>query len=298
MNVAAYRTAEMSLKPMIRLFVRVLALVVCTSPLAGATTGVQEHRESQNNEKQIKQIDDILTSIIPPIESEEFFEAQIAELQAFSSSLLIDRLLHFAASARSMEQATVPGIVLNKIGIDDAELVAHVGKHLTDSDGAIAEQARNWLMGTVDHDSERGPDFSNIRMAMETYRRANEDIPRDLISFMLDQDAEQALIVCMKVFEVGAEQQRQIRWAAHVVDELSWRARWGYEIDEQTIRIAREELERLASSDEWWIRMYVDDQLKKFPSVLTDRLREFQKQLRDAEAGVLKGTHGAVSGGL
>jgi hypothetical protein len=180
---------------------------------------------------------------------------------------LVPQLVVFTRQPRDARAALAPGVIRERLGITDAQLLDGLLPMLEAPDGQQRAQLYNWL-GGIDARSGEPRDFSLYRRVIAARRDAP---PLGLVRYMYDSDAETAVAVLAEVYAEPA-QRRALVEARRPVNQAWAGPRAGRPPDAAQIAAARAALQTLARYPEWWVRAYAAAALVQMPPLRTPEL--------------------------
>ncbi len=176
--------------------------------------------------------------------TEEELRQKLADVQkmAGGDKGLVLQLLYFSAHANGMEQATLPGFILEQLAIPNA-VFAEVCLPLLDSeDEPTRRLAANWLTRT-DHVPKGGVDFSRYEGVL---REKKQNPPHGLIRYMYGRNPQAAVLSMCRLYGDKAAE-------TELTDKLKGDPKAG--------------LQALGDRSEWWAHLYVAETMKKRPEL-------------------------------
>jgi hypothetical protein len=176
--------------------------------------------------------------------TEEELRQKLTDVQkvAGGDKGMVLQLLYFSGHANGMEQAMLPGFILEQLAIPNAVL-AEVCLPLLDSeDDSTRRLAADWLT-RADHVPKGGVDFSRYEGIL---REKKQNLPQGLIRYMYGRNPQAAVLSMSRVYgEKVAE--------TELADKLKGDPKAA--------------LQSLADRPEWWARLYVAETMKKQPQL-------------------------------
>jgi len=176
--------------------------------------------------------------------TEEELRQKLADVQkmAGGDKEMVLQLLYFSAHANGMQQAMLPGFILEQLAIPNA-VFAEVCLPLLDSeDEPTRRLAANWLT-RADQVPKGGADFSRYEAIL---REKKQNPPEGLIRYVYDRNPQAALMAMSRVFGGKAVE-------TELADKLKGDP--------------KASLQALADRPEWWARLYVAEMMKKQPQL-------------------------------
>ena len=172
---------------------------------------------------------------------------------------LLVELLYFSAHARDTRSAAYAAAMQRKLQLTRTARVAILVEYLDAGDPVFQSTLRGVLADYEGRHGNRRPDFSIYRELLAAPLRADQQLPTQLVDYLYEQDAGQAMLLMMRVHRVRAPQQiQQLRWAEHLRQTYRWRMDNGFEDRAEQLRTQlRTELDLLAADETWWIQRYV-----------------------------------------
>lgn len=121
------------------------------------------------------------------------------------------------------------------------------------------------------------PDFS---LYAEYLRAETRDQHPALVTHIFRTDPRAALHMVMVVTDTLREgvNLQALAHDEHLVHDMLWHHQNGFEIEPQRLNNARIALQTLATHDQWWVRLYVAEILRRYPDVGTPQLVERLKR--------------------
>ena len=191
---------------------------------------------------------------------------RLIELDDPSHQRLVPQLVYFACHAKNTKDAMVVGVIIRRLGIPDSAVVRALTPYLETTDLALGKSVRNILGGFEKRAADRRPDFSIYREIIANRLWAGEELPDGLIRYMYDADPGTALLMLMRAHQLREpEDLKVILWAEHVVSDVLWKQRYGFLERDEIEPSAAQELARLSSHEEWWVRLYVAEIMRQHP---------------------------------
>ena len=190
----------------------------------------------------------------------------LAELAGPGYRILVPQLVAFTRQPRDARAALAPGVIRERLGITDAQLLDGLLPMLDAPDGQQRAQLYNWL-GGIDARSGEPRDFGLYRSVIAARRNAP---PLGLVRYMYDSDAETAVAILDEVYAEPA-QRRALVDARRAVSQARAGPRAGLP-DAAQIATARAALQTLARHPEWWVRAYAAAALVQIPPLRTPEL--------------------------
>lgn len=194
---------------------------------------------------------------------------KLAALGGPANRELIAQLIVFARTPHDARTAMAPGVIRERLGITNEQLVDALVPLLDTADAAQRAQVANWL-GGVDTAGDGTRDFSVYRSRIAEQRNTP---PPGLLRYMYETDAPAALLVVADVYgdpvEVAAV--REIR---RPVDAAWSGKRTGQPLDAAQIAAARAALATLARHPDWWVRAYAAASLAQLPPLRAQDLAD------------------------
>ena len=180
---------------------------------------------------------------------------------------LVAQLVVFAGQPRDARAALAPGVIRERLGITDAELLQALLPLLEAPDGAQRAQVYNWL-GGIDARSGEPRDYSRYRGVIAARRDAP---PLGLVRYMYESDAGRAMDTLAEVYAEPAQRSALVD-ARHPAEQAWSTQRAGRPPDAAQIAAARAALQALARHPQWWVRAYVAAALVQIPALRTTEL--------------------------
>ena len=155
---------------------------------------------------------------------------------------IVLQLLYFSAHANGMEQAMLPGFILERLAIPNAILVEVCLPLLESEDEPTRRLAAKWL-SRVDHVPKGGVDFSRYESVLREKKQAP---PQGLIRYMYSRSPEAAVLSMSRVY---GDKAAEMDLAAKLE------------------RDPKDALLSLADRPEWWVKLYVAEKMRKNPEL-------------------------------
>lgn len=191
---------------------------------------------------------------------------RLIELDSPSHQRLVRQLVCFASRAKNTKDAMVLGVIIRRLDIPDVAVVRALTPYLETTDLALAKSVRNILGGLEKRAAGRRPDFSHYRQIIADHLRAGEELPDGLIRYMYDADPGVALLTLMRAHQLREpEGLKAILWAEHAVSDVLWKQRHGFLKRDEIEPPAAQELAKLSSHKEWWVRLYAAEIMRQHP---------------------------------
>jgi hypothetical protein len=204
--------------------------------------------------------------------SEEALAEQMRALVALSGPNyrdLIPQLVVFSMQQHDARDALVPGVLRQRLGITDAQLVEALLPYLSTTDAAQRAQLYNWL-GAVDGLTGERRDF-RVYAAIISARRS--DPPLGLVRYMYESDPSSAATIVAEVYAEPEQRAAQIE-ARRPVDEVRKTRRAARQPDAAQTATARAVLKTLAMDPAWWTRLYAAAVMVQVPELRDPELVE------------------------
>lgn len=216
----------------------------------------------------------------------------LADLAGPSHEQLVRQLVYFASRAQGTKEAMAAGVIIRRLNIPDLSIARALAPCVGADDPAVDKSVRNILGGLEKRSAGRRPDFSVYREIIADHVRAGEKLPDGLIRHMYDADAGVALLTLMRAHQLREpEDLKEILWAEHTVADVLWKQQYGFIGRDEIEPAAALELAKLSVHQEWWVRLYVSEIMRKHPAFrqqgLAEQLTSDNNQLvRESAAGI------------
>jgi hypothetical protein len=165
---------------------------------------------------------------------------------------LVPQLVLLAEESRDTRTGMLPGVIVERLAIPAADVVAALVPLLASEDPARRAQLARMLAHYEDHSLERGADFSVYRPFLEG------EPPAPLVRHLFAADPDAALRALVRAQVREHEELRALLWAWHELADLRWKLRFGFVAPGDLPRAAPEaagELQALARHPRWWARL-------------------------------------------
>lgn len=185
-------------------------------------------------------------------------EQALAALRTMDSAELIPRLVRFSAHAENTREGMAAGVIIERLRLSRSAVIAGLIPHLGTEDEPFDASIRGILRSYEGRDGDRAPDFSIYREFVESAARADEHPPESLVLYLYESDPGAALMLMMRAHGLRDPTEiKAVLWGEHVVADALWRQRYGFLEPGRVDPDAARELSRLATSSQWWARLYV-----------------------------------------
>jgi hypothetical protein len=227
----------------------------------------EEFADSNRQLQPDPRIQNLLQQLLPPVESEEAFQRNLALLRRESPVEVVRQVFLVDFDPRAKELLEFPMIILSKLENVSSHTIAFAFAEYVDTPNkAHRDEIREWLEDEVEGDGRRGPpNFEPYLAGLDSARRAGRPLSAGLIHHMYVVDPREALMVLLRLYQLGPSLGKPLIWSDHVIYEVLWRDEKSFDIDERTLAAANSEIARLSTSEYWWARLYVAEMLRQHP---------------------------------
>lgn len=201
---------------------------------------------------------------------------------------LVEQWAYFRARATHDPEATIPLLFLQLMEVPDYAIVRALAPHMNAKHPKLREIAREQL-GHVDNASggrsSLAPlNFGEYRRYVEHRLRSKEPVPEGFVSYIFLQAPGEALLAYVRASTFSKEQANEYLWSEHVVSDAIWKKEHGFQQEFDAAKpAALEELTALSQHEQWWVRLYVAEILRRHPEfrtpLLMERLRKDEHEL-------------------
>ena len=183
--------------------------------------------------------------------TEEELRQRLADVQqaAGGEKAMVVQLLYFSAHANGMEEAMLPGVILEQLATPNA-VFAEVCLPLLDSEDEFTRRLGSDWLTRADFVSTGGVDFSRYENIL---RAKKQNPPQGLLRYMYERNPQVAVESVARVY--GPEV---------LESEVAAKAQSG----------VKESVDYFAGRSEWWAHLYVTSMMETEPYLRTPELLE------------------------
>ena len=170
--------------------------------------------------------------------------SRLGELSGHDETNLVCQLLYFSAGAKDMQEAMLPGIILKELSISSSAIAEGALALISNDQPALQAVVFNWLGGT-DTTEDGKVDFSRYESILKNVPSSHihENM---LVRYMYDRDPLAASVTMARIYGDTSN-------FSELVSGLH---------DKQITT-----LQNLYNRQEWWVRLYVVEIMKKHPQL-------------------------------
>jgi len=181
--------------------------------------------------------------------TQEELRQKLAEVQkmAGGDKEMVLQLLYFSAHASGMEEAMLPGFILEQLAISKTDFAAAVLPLLDSEDESTRHLAAEHLP-FADANTKGGVDFSRYETIL---REKKQNPPPGLIRYMYGRNPQAAVIAVARVYSPDVPE-----------TEVAVKAKSG----------VKESVNYFAGRSDWWAHLYVAAMMEKEPYLRTPEL--------------------------
>lgn len=166
--------------------------------------------------------------------------SRLREIAGNDEAYLVCQLLHFSSRATEMQEAMLPGVILNELNINTSTIADGALALIGTDDPSLRVVVYNWLGGTdITEDGE--VDYSRYETILKSMPLSHVHT-NGLVRYMYDRDPLAAVTAMARIYGDVSD-----------LTELVM----GLQGKQKTT------LQLLANRDEWWARLYVAEIMKK-----------------------------------
>lgn len=188
---------------------------------------------------------------------------------------LLDTVIDYAAVLEDKPEVVGRyGRLLNTLNIPRSAIVGAAAGRLEGAEGRPAEVSRQLLRMAAPPDPKGRVDFSHFRQYLEAHRAQP---PKALVLWMYQVDPASAMWEVLAVQGQPADRDA-VAAGEHAVSEVLWRSEHNLLPNEKLLTAAADQLEALAQSKSWPVRLYVAETLAQQPKLRKPGLVQKLKQ--------------------
>jgi len=166
---------------------------------------------------------------------------------------LVRELFFFSEAADSTREGMLLGVVLDRLRIPPAHVIAALVPLLETDDPARRAEVGGVLAEYEDLSIDRGANFDAYRPLLE------RELPVGLVRHLYATDADAALLTLMRARMHDRAEVRALLQAQHVIAELRWQLRFGFlaraDLPQEASPAVLDALGFLAGHEAWWVRL-------------------------------------------
>lgn len=160
---------------------------------------------------------------------------------------IVLQLMYFHSYANGMEEAMLPGFVLDQLAITNSIFFDVCLPMLTSEDESTRQLGTKWLT-RADHVPKGGVDFSRYESIL---REKKQNPPQGLIRYMYGRDPQAAVVTLARVYGKDVPE-----------SEVTAKAKGS----------VKESVDYFVGRSEWWAHLYVATMMEKEPYLRTPEL--------------------------
>jgi len=157
---------------------------------------------------------------------------------------LVSQLMYFHAHANDMEEAMLPGVILEQLGIPNSAFFEACLPMLDSEDESTRKMGEKGL-SRADHNPNGGVDFNHYETIL---REKKQNPPQSLLRYMYGRNPAAAVVTVARVYGQDVPE-----------PEVAAKARGG----------VKESLDYFAGRPEWWAHLYVAAMIEQAPHLQT-----------------------------
>ena len=207
----------------------------------------------------------------------------LARSLGWDNQRLLSEIIDYAGRVDSNDELAKLDRMLDVLKLPKTAIVDVAASRLESGEGR--EEAYRGLLKRAAGADARGPvDFSAFHPYLESHKNPP---PQALVLWMYQRDPAGALREMMSLYDGGfsADESRAVLIATRVVDQMVWKQRVGLSRADERDELAVEQVEKMAQSNAWWVRLYAAEVMAQYPGL---RKAEVVKHLAGDENGMVK----------
>jgi hypothetical protein len=171
---------------------------------------------------------------------------------------------------------------LRLFDISDVAITRAVMPFLDSQDEVMRSAARHFLeVAAAPSGFGEESSFSTFTYVLSPEPQGSE---LSLVSYMYEVSPSSAFLALVENSQPVGDEQRDLLWAEHVISDAVWKQKHGFdEALGQAKPMAFDQLQALSHNDQWWVRLYVAEVLRRYPDLGTpemiDRLKTDEHDL-------------------
>ena len=240
-----------------------------------------------------KAIQDVLHSLrIGParqFKTEAEWRARLNSLKEMGGKnfeVLLPQLAYWSANSRRLEDAMLPGAIIEQLGISEHAFAGALWPYLDSDDPKIRKAVRGIICATENASATRPRDFSDYEAVMRGRHQSKKSVPEPLVAYMFELAPGQALMSCMRTYaQQSLDLWKPTLWAEHVVSNVLWKQRCRFLKKHETEPAAMEQVDKMSRRAEWWARLYAAEIMRQHPEF---RAAEVVERLAKDENNLVK----------
>jgi len=214
--------------------------------------------------------------------------------------LIVLQALYYSAQAQSGHRfgdgfpAGARGM-LRLMGIPIVRQVNMLAPYLDSSDEKLKLVARRWMFDDMRREGVE-PLLSEVHLALLSYvdlvaarERRRDDPPASVVDYLFTAPTPVFHYYLSSSFNRPGEgeKKRELYWAEHVIHDVIWKIHFRF-LKPGDIEAARAELDKLSQVDQWWVKRYVFEMMRREKELrdekILERLRKDANPLVSEEA--------------
>lgn len=193
---------------------------------------------------------------------------------------LVPQLVFYVSHADNLREKLVSAFVVEKLRIQDGQIVAALVPHLDAKDERFRKEVRQLIRDLEKGLRDAPHQLEHLSGFIANAARNGTWPDAALVQFIYQRRPDVGLQNMAQVYmDDNIPEWRKITWSQHIVEEAIWRKEHGYTARFEEVRPdAANELRALAEHTQWWVRLYAAEILRGHPEFRTPELLERLKK--------------------